>query len=140
MLRKLVPDVISAPRVISLTEDATVLEAAQLMRDENIGAVLIMKGPYLIGIFSERDMVNRVVADCRDPTSTPLADVMTPEPDRVEAHDTAMTALRMMDDGGYRHLPVMQHGRVVGVVSRRDFTGVEMAQLDDEEALWSRIG
>ena len=51
-----------------------------------------------------------------------------------------MTALRMMDDGGYRHLPVMQRGRVIGVVSRRDFTGVEMAQLDDEEALWSRIG
>lgn len=140
MLRRIVPDVIDSDRVIKLPRDATVLEAARLMRDQNVGAVLVMEELALLGIFTERDMVTRVVAERRDSETTKLSEVMTADPDRVEADETAITALRMMDDGGYRHLPVIERGAVVGVVSRRDFSGLELAQLDEEAAIWSRIG
>jgi CBS domain-containing protein len=64
---------------------------------------------------------------------------MTPDPDTVSSDTTAIDALRLMQDGGYRHLPVVDSGRVLGVVSRRDFYGVEKLRLDDETALWERI-
>ena len=65
---------------------------------------------------------------------------MTGKPDSVTPAATALEALRMMADGGYRHLPVVEQGRVIGVVSRRDFFGAEKAQLDQETALWERMG
>jgi CBS domain-containing protein len=80
-----------------------------------------------------------VVAEGRDPDETVLREIMTPDPDSVSSDTTAIEALRLMQDGGYRHLPVVDDGEVLGVVSRRDFHGVEKARLDDETALWERI-
>jgi CBS domain-containing protein len=117
-----------------------VREAAKVMHGRNVGSVLIIEDGRLEGILTERDVVHRVVAAGRDPDGTLLGEVMTRDPDTVLPDTTALDALRRMHDGGYRHLPVVEKGRVVAVVSRRDFLGGEKAQLDDETAIWERIG
>ncbi len=140
MMRKIIPDVVHDQALVHLEADATVREAAELMRAHNVATILIMEDDRLLGIFTERDMVHRVVAEGRDPEETTLGAVMTRDPDTVARDMTALDALRLMQDGGYRHLPVVSRGKVVGVVSRRDFVGIEKAQLDDETATWERIG
>ena len=139
MLRK-IADMMTGGELAELAPSATVYEAACLMKARKCGSVLVTSEHRLIGIFTERDVVNRVVADKLDPLATPLAQVMTANPDTVRPDTLAVEALRMMEDGGYRHLPVVQRGRILGVVSRRDFYGEEKAELEKERALWERIG
>jgi CBS domain-containing protein len=105
------------------------------MRKHNIGAVPIVEDESLKGILTVNDMTYRVIAEGRDPDRTCVKEVMTPDPDTVSPDTTVIDALRLMQDGGYRHLPVVDGRRVVGVVSRRDFYGVEKAKLEDETAL-----
>ncbi len=139
MLRKIIPDVILGQQVVALEGRTTARQAAKLMRKHNVGAVLIIEDEALIGILTVNDMTYRVMAAGLDPDTTSLAEVMTPGPDTVNRDTTAIAALRLMQDGDYRHLPVVDGGRVVGLVSRRDFHGGEKARLDDETALWERI-
>lgn len=140
MERRIILDVVRGQELVHLPAGATVREAARLMRARNVGSVLVMEEGCLEGIFTERDLVQRVVAAGRDPDDTQLGAVMTPEPDAVAADTTALDALRLMNDGGYRHLPVVERRRVLGVVSRRDFLGAEKARLEDEIAVWEHIG
>jgi len=91
----------------------------------------------LAGILTGRDVV-RAIAEGQDP-GTPLAMVMTPDPDTIAGECTAIEALRMMSDGGYRHLPIVDDGTIVGVVSRGDFKGLELDRLEEETCLWERI-
>jgi len=140
MIRRVIPDVVRNQELLELSAQATVREAAGRMRSRHVGAVLITRDGKLDGIFTERDMVYRVVAEGRDPGRTPLAEVMTCNPDTIRPDTTAIDALRRMHDGGYRHLPVVDRGRLVGIVSRRDFFGVEKARLEDEGDLWRKIG
>jgi CBS domain-containing protein len=109
------------------------------MRKHNVGAVLIIDEMALMGIITVNDMTYRVIAEGLDPEKTLLGEIMTPNPDTVSSDTTAIDALRLMHDGDYRHLPISDGGRVLGLVSRRDFHGVEKARLDDETALWERI-
>jgi CBS domain-containing protein len=109
------------------------------MRKHNVGAVLIIEDEALKGILTVNDMTYRVIAGGLDPDKTLLGEVMTPDPDTVSSETTAIDALRLMQDGDFRHLPVVDGGRVLGLVSRRDFHGVEKSRLDDETALWERI-
>jgi CBS domain-containing protein len=109
------------------------------MRKHNVGAVLIIEEMALKGIITVNDMTYRVIAEGLDPDKTLLRGIMTPNPDTVSSDTTAIDALRLMHDGDYRHLPISDGGRVLGLVSRRDFHGVEKARLDDETALWERI-
>jgi CBS domain-containing protein len=109
------------------------------MRKHNVGAVLIIEDEALKGILTVNDMTYRVIARGLDPDKTLLGEVMSPDPDTVSSDTTAIDALRLMQDGDYRHLPVVDGGRVLGLVSRRDFHGVEKARLDDETTLWERI-
>ncbi len=139
MLRKIIPDVIRGRQVVYLGGQATARQAAKLMRKHNVGAVLIIEDEALKGILTVNDMTYRVIAEGLDPDTTILGEVMTPDPDTVSSDTTAIDALRLMQDGNYRHLPIVDGGRVLGVVSRRDFHGVEKARLDDETALWERI-
>ena len=139
MLRRIIPDVIRGQRVIYLGGQATAREAAKLMRKHNVGAVLIIEDDVLKGILTVNDMTYRVIAEGLDPDTTLLGEVMTPDPDTVSSDTMAIDALRLMQDGNYRHLPVVDGGRVLGIVSRRDFHGLEKARLDDETALWERI-
>jgi CBS domain-containing protein len=139
-MRRVVPDVVSNQQLLELPPTATVRSAVLAMRERHVGAVLVTTDSRLDGIFTERDVVNRVVADGRDPDQTTLAEVMTANPDTIAPTTTAIDALRLMNDGGYRHLPIVERGRVVGIVSRRDFHGNEKARLDDESDLWKKIG
>jgi CBS domain-containing protein len=139
MQRKIIPDVIGKQEILTLPGSATVREAARRMRERHVGSVLITKSGRLEGIFTERDVVHRVIAAGRDPDQTALSEVMTRDPDTVRPDATAIQALRMMQDGGYRHLPVLEDGRIRGVVSRRDFFGLEKARLDEERVIWEKV-
>jgi CBS domain-containing protein len=139
MLRK-IAEVVRSKNVHHLPPTATVLDAARLMTAGNCGAVLVIEDGRLEGIFTERDLVRRIVAAGRDPAATSLAEVMTRRPDTIRGDALAIEGLRMMEDGGYRHLPVTRAGRVVGVISRRDYWGEEKAELEQEGRLWESIG
>lgn len=140
MLRKLIPDVVQHQQLAALPASASVREAAALMRARHIGSVLIVAADgRLEGIFTERDMVCRVVAERKDADRTKLGAVMTAHPESVGPEATAIDALRRMHDGGFRHLPVVKNGRPIAVVSRRDFFGVEKARIDDENEMWAQI-
>lgn len=137
MLRKI--SSVMKSDVFHLSTKATVRQAACLMKEKGCGAVLVTTKGQLEGIFTERDVVNRVVAAMRDPATTTLGEVMTRQPDVVEPARLAIEALRMMEEGGYRHLPVMNRGRVVGIVSRRDFFGEEKAEIESERHYWENV-
>ena len=117
----------------------TVLQAAILMKEKGKGALLVVEGPRLAGIFTERDALFRVIAAGRDPATTRLADVMTSQPQTMHPDEPFVKALRLMHKRGFRHLPVVEHGRPLGVVSARDALDddlydlrVELVQRGDE--------
>ncbi len=140
MKHRIVWDIVEEGRdLLALPPIASVCDAARAMRDWSVGAVLVTEEGCLTGIFTERDLVNRVVACNKDPKHTPLSEVMTKDCDTISSEATALEALRLMEDGGYRHLPIVAGGRLVGIVSRRDFIASEKAQLETETALWERL-
>ena len=106
--------------VITLAADATVLAAARLMNERGIGCVLITNGGALEGIFTERDVLRRVVAEGRDPATTPLRDVMTTKLMTCSPQATLDDCASVMTSGGFRHLPVLGSEGLCGVVSSRD--------------------
>jgi len=125
---------------VTLPPSATVREACRRMRDRRVGAVLVTDGDRrLAGIFTGRDAVHRVLAEGKSAVRTTLAEVMTPNPDTMPPGKMAIEALRLMEDGRYRHLPIVDDGKVVGIVSRFDFSGIELDRLDEETGLWERI-
>mgnify|MGYP001246855458 CR=1 FL=1 len=133
-------DIVRNQNPVTLPPRASVKEACAAMRNRHVGAVLVTENEgRLVGIFTGRDAVCRVLAEGRDPAATALADVMTPKPDTMPPGMSAIDALRKMEDCGYRHIPVVENGKVVGVVSRGDFKGMEIDRLDEETGLWERI-
>jgi CBS domain-containing protein len=106
--------------VITLTPDGSVRQAAAVMAEHSIGVVPALHANRLVGVFSERDLLIRVVARGLDPESTTLDQVMTREPQAISAEETLYDALETMQAGGFRHLPVMSGGRVIGMLSTRD--------------------
>jgi CBS domain-containing protein len=110
------------------------------MRDHRVGAVLVIKDDRrLVGIFTGRDAVHRVLAEGKSAALTTLAEVMTPNPHSMPPDKIAIEALRLMEDARCRHLPIVEDDKVVGIVSRFDFTGMELDRLDEETGLWERI-
>ncbi len=121
---------------LMLPPSATVREAAGHMRDRQVGEVLVAEGDaQLVGIFTARDAVSRVLAEGKDPATTTLAEVMTYNPDTMTPSHSAIEALRLMQGARCRHLPIVHDGRVVGIVSRSDFRGIEQDRLDEETGL-----
>ena len=106
-----------------------VLEAAVLMKQQGKGALLVVEGARLSGIFTERDALFRVIAAGRDPATTKLADVMTPQPQTMHPDEPFVKALRIMHKRGFRHLPVVEHGRPLGIVSARDALDDDLYEL-----------
>src|SRR5438270_9065569 len=95
----------------------TVAEAVALMRRERVGCLLVADGPRVVGIFTERDLMARVLAEGK-PLDTPVRECMTADPVTVLPKDSVGVAVRRMEEGGYRHLPVLdEHGRPVGILS-----------------------
>ena len=133
-------DMVQNKNPVTLPADATVQEACRRMANRHVGAVLaIDKRHHLVGIFTGRDAVTRVLADGRDGAKTRLADVMTAAPSTRAPGMIAIDALHLMQDGGFRHVPVVDQDRIVSVVSRGDFRGLEQARLDEETELMERI-
>jgi CBS domain-containing protein len=128
-----ISDVIAGQSVHTASDKITVLAAAQAMAKAKVGSILIVDGKGILeGIFTERDALMRVLAKGLDPTKTTLAEVMTSKlqtipPDRPLGH-----ALHMMFEGGFRHVPVVENGKPVGMVSARDALGGELVQFENE--------
>jgi CBS domain-containing protein len=132
MHRKVVPDIVSQQKIELLPASTTVRAAARNMAERHIGAVLVGQDGKLQGIFTERDLLMRVVARDRDPDSTALGEVMTADPDTVGPNDLASLALERMRTSGYRHVPVVQNGAVVGIVSLRDLYAAAKRELEED--------
>lgn len=116
----------------------TVHKACEAMRARHVGSVLVVDDrEHLLGIFTGRDAV-RLLANGKGGASA-LEHAMTPHPVTVSPEQKAIDALRAMSDGGFRHLPVIDRGRIVGIISRADFKGQEIDRLDEEEGLAERI-
>ncbi len=112
-------DIIVRREPVCLPPEATVQDACRLMREHRIGAVMVADAEQnLLGIFTGRDAICRMLAECRDPATTRLADVMTHRPVTMRPQEKAIDALRLMRDSGFRHVPVVDGGRLVGIVSR----------------------
>ncbi|WP_372620763.1 cyclic nucleotide-binding/CBS domain-containing protein [Falsiroseomonas sp.] len=125
---------------VTLPPDATVQEACREMRAHRVGCVVVTDAAKrLLGIFTGRDAVCRIGADCLPPASTRLDQVMTRHPVTLPPGAGALEALRLMQDGGFRHIPLVQDGVVVGVVSRGDFRAMEHARLNEENGLWETL-
>ena len=141
MINRQMGQIVRNQVALTLPRTASIQDACRCMRERQVGAVLVTdsKG-RLIGIFTGRDAV-LAMSLAREPAETQLKDVMTKNPVTLSPGCTAIDALRLMHDGGFRHVPVVEtDGRVVGVVSRGDFRGLEHDRLDEETGLWERIG
>jgi CBS domain-containing protein len=110
----------------------TVLEAVRTMVDRNIGAVPVVHNGKLVGIFSERDLMKRVVAEGLDPRRTCLAEVMTEDPLTINTNEDLQNCMSLMRRHGFRHLPVCHEGQLVGIVSLRDILLHDLDEKDDE--------
>ena len=121
MALKVVPDVVSGQSIRSLQADASAQEAARQMRDHDISSVIVVDGAgKLIGIVTERDMARRVVAEGRQGGALRLQDIMTADPVVVAPDASAFDVLETMRKRRVRHVPVVENGKVVGMVSMRD--------------------
>lgn len=132
MQRTIVPDIIHNQVLIFLHETANAREAARLMADNKVSAVMIVDRGILHGIFTERDLAVKVVAPGLDPDFVSLAAVMTRDPDTLRPDDTPRSALEKMSRGGYRHLPVVDGTTVVGMVSVRDLYSAALGEAEDD--------
>jgi CBS domain-containing protein len=129
MQRKIVPDIVQPTEVASVVTSDTVEKAARMMRDQRIAALIVVDDSgTLIGIVTERDVVFRAVADGLDPKTATMSDIMTGDPDTLAPTDSDVDALELMQSRRYRHLPVVQDGKCIAVVSIRDlFASVKEA-------------
>lgn len=119
MFSQAIGSLIEPRKLVVASLDTTVSVAAVLMQEGKVGAVLVIEEGRLVGIFTERDAVYRVMAAGRDPGTTLLKDVMTPDPLTVSPEETFGYALLLMHEKGFRHAPVVVDGRPIGVVSAR---------------------
>jgi CBS domain-containing protein len=116
------------PEIYAIDPEATVLEALRLLEEKNIGALLVMKGEALLGIFSERDYARRMILQGRASRDTQVREVMTEKVFVITPDTTSGECMVHMTDRHVRHLPVVEGGRVVGVISIGD---VVRAVIDD---------
>ena len=110
----------------------SVLETVRAMVERNIGAVPVLHNGKLVGIFSERDLMRRVVAEGRDPHRTCMAEVMTDDPLTISTDEELEGGMALMRRHGFRHLPVCHDGHLVGMVSLRDILLHDLNEKDDE--------
>jgi len=133
-------DIVCNQNPLTLPPSCCVKDACRMMQERRVGAVLVTDTDgRLIGIFTGRDAINRVLALGKSAKKTRLANVMTPKPTTMSPKKTAIDALRLMWDGGFRHVPLVEEGKLVGVVARGDFKGAEQDRLEEERQLWEHI-
>jgi len=127
-----VRSVMQRRNILKVLPDIVVRKAAELMAKRNVGAVLVVEDARLVGILTERDIAFRVVARGLDPQTTRVADVMTSEPDTVDPDKPFGYALVRMHQGGFRHLPVIKDGEVIGIVSARNAMDPTLEEFEHE--------
>ena len=120
-------------QVVTTSIQATVLEVARLMVSRDAGAVMVVEGDALIGIFTERDAVFRVLSQALDPRRVTVGEVMTPRPVTIGPEATFGQAMLTMLDHGFRRLPVVEDGRVVGLVTARNALDPDLEDFICEE-------
>jgi CBS domain-containing protein len=142
MLNRPVRDFLAHDVLLKASPEESARDAAIGMAAHHCGAVLVCRDDALIGIFTERDLLAKVVAMGRD-VDTPLLEVMTANPDTIDAGAPIIDAVRQMSEFGYRHLPVVENDRVLGILSIRDLPVAELAlaqpELGTREALAERM-
>jgi CBS domain-containing protein len=124
--------VVRARALVSARPEENVLEVAKRMTQLRVGAILVMQGDALVGIFSERDLMTRVVVAGRDAASTPISAVMTRELVTASLRDRVDACEEKMKGAGCRHLPILAEGRVVGILSMRDLLRDELEEERQE--------
>ncbi len=126
MSERTIRSIIEGQDLVTAAVFTTVAQAAQVMRAANVGAIMVVDDGRLVGVFTERDALFRVVAQGLDSRATTLAEVMTRDPQTIAPDCSFLQALQMMHDGRFRHVPVVEDGRPVGIVSARDALGPEL--------------
>ncbi len=127
-----VKSVMERKKLLVAPPGTSVAKAAKLMAKKNVGAVLVVVEKRLAGIFTERDAVFRVIAAGLDPGTTTIGEVMTPDPVTVDPKEIFGRALLAMHDGGFRHVPVVENGEPIGIVSSRSALDPEMEEFTAE--------
>ena len=117
-------------RVVSVRPDQSVLEAIKVLAQENIGAAIVMNGPKIVGIFSERDYTRKVVLQGRSSDTTKVEEIMTPNVIVVGPRTKTRECMQLMTEKGIRHLPVVDNGACTGMISIRDIVGDIIADQD----------
>jgi CBS domain-containing protein len=121
--------IVAGRPAVTTARTSTLVEAARLMKQRDIGSLLVLDGTRLAGIFTERDALFRVLAAGRDPATTTVGEVMTPQPQTMHPDEPFVRALRVMFENRFRHLPVVEFGRPLGIVSVRDALDEDLVDL-----------
>ena len=133
MQRKIVPNVVTRKQVTTVVVEDTAFQAAKLMADKHIAALVVVDGEgKIIGIVTERDMTQRIIAAGLDGKTTPVKNIMTENPDTLSPDDSAGDALELMQTRNYRHLPVTEDGKCIAVVSIRDLYASVKEALEED--------
>jgi len=132
MFNQRIRSVMEPHKLLTAPPDTTVSKAAELMAKRNVGAVMVVDNQQLVGIFTERDAVFRVIARGRDSKTTLLAEVMTTAPKTIDPDKTFGYALLMMFENGFRHVPVIEDGKPIGIVSSRNALDPELEEFVSE--------
>lgn len=140
MPQRAISTIIEDQEPVIASSDITVAAAARLMKLHRIGALLVVDDGRLAGIVTERDVLFRVVAEGRDPSATRVADVMTANPRTISPDRPFGHALHLMHEGEFRHVPVVENGRPLGMVSARDALGTELQQFISDLDTRTHIG
>ena len=120
MIIKSVAQIIGNRSLPKTTPDATVREACHVLDELNVGALAVLDGTELVGVISERDVIRKCICQSRLTGETRVRDIMTTGPFVISVTESLSEALKIMVDGGFRHLPVMDGSRTVGLLSMRD--------------------
>lgn len=127
-----ISEVIRNQKILTAPPSLSVREASRQMTAAHVGAIMVVDGDQLTGIFTERDALGRVLAQGRDPEGTTIGEVMTSNPRTAHPDTTLGNALHLMYDGGFRHVPVVERGTPIGMISARDALGPELCAFEAE--------
>jgi CBS domain-containing protein len=128
-----VRSIMEQQKFLTAPPGTSVSNAARMMENKNVGAVMVVENEHLVGIFTERDAVFRVIARGRDAQTTRLADVMTTSPHTVDPDKSFGYAMLLMQENGFRHVPVIENGKPIGIVSSRNALDPDLEEFVAEE-------
>lgn len=133
MFSQRIKSVMDRKKLLTAPPQTSVVEAARLMEQKRVSAIMVVDNSVLVGIFTERDAVFRVIARGLNVQDTPLAQVMTPSPVSVSPDKSFGYALLLMYENGFRHVPVVVDGKPVGIVSSRSALDPDLEEFVSEE-------